>query len=110
MRRLLILFLCIPYLGFSQLKVAILDFENTSGVDKYDGLGKAMSNMLITDLKKNIHPSKIVFMERSQLNQILDEQNIQKSKNFDKSTAVSFGKLSGVDFSSIKSFIVLALS
>ena len=94
-------------IGFSQLKVAILDFENTSGIDKYDGLGKAMSNMLITDLKNNIHPRKIVFMERSQLNKILDEQNIQKSKNFDKSTAVNFGKLAGVDFVIIGSIYVL---
>tara|TARA_B110000211_G_scaffold234459_1_gene304198 strand:+ start:95 stop:1765 length:1671 start_codon:yes stop_codon:yes gene_type:complete len=108
MKRLLfILFFCIPCLGFSQLKVAILDFENTSGVDKYDGLGKAMSNMLITDLKNNIHPRKIVFMERSQLNKILDEQSIQKSKNFDKSTAVNFGKLVGVDFVIIGSIYVL---
>ena len=107
MKKILLILLCLPMIGFSQLKVAILDFENTSTVAKYDGLGKAMSNMLITDLKNNIHPRKVVFMERSQLNKILDEQNIQKSKNFDNSTAVNFGKLAGVDFIIIGSVYVL---
>ena len=101
MRSTLILLFTILYhfqLGFAQTKVAILDFENTSGISKYDGFGKALSNMLITDLKNSIHPRKITFLERSQLNKILSEQNLQKSKNFDKSTAVSFGKLAGVKF------------
>ena len=39
--------------------VAILDFENTSGIAKYDGFGKAMSNMLITDLKNSLVEFKI---------------------------------------------------
>ena len=85
-------------MGIAQTKVAILDFENTSGISKYDGFGKALSNMLITDLKNSIHPRKVTFLERSQLNKILSEQNLQKSKNFDKSTAVSFGKLAGVKY------------
>ena len=58
---------------FSSVQVAILDFENTSGIVKYDGFGKAMSNMLITDLKNSIHPRKVTFLERSQLNKILEE-------------------------------------
>ena len=82
MKRLLIILFCFPLIVFAQLKVAILDFENTSGIEKYDGLGKAMSNMLITDLTNNIHPRKVIFMERSQLNKILDEQNLQKTKNY----------------------------
>ena len=56
----------------SQIKIAVLDFENTSTIEKYDGFGKAMSNMLLTDLKNNIHPRKISFLERSQLNKILN--------------------------------------
>ena len=65
-------------------KVAILDFENTSGKTEYDALAKAISNMLITDLANNIHPKKVEFFERSQLNKLLDEQKLQKSKNFDE--------------------------
>jgi TolB-like protein len=91
----------------SQTKVAILDFENTSGISKYDGFGKALSNMLITDLKNSIHPRKITFLERSQLNKILSEQNLQKTKNFDKSTAVSFGKLAGVKYVLVGSVYVM---
>ena len=43
----------------SNIKVAILDFENTSTNSKYDGFGKALSNMLITDLKNFIHPKTL---------------------------------------------------
>jgi TolB-like protein len=92
---------------YSQVKVAILDFENTSGIVKYDGFGKAMSNMLITDLKNSIHPRKVIFLERSQLNKILEEQNLQKSKNFDNSTAVNFGKLAGVKYVLVGSVYVM---
>ncbi len=88
-------------------KLAILDFENTSGKAEYDALGKAMSSMLITDLCNNIHPKKIEFFERSQLNKLLDEQNLQKSKNFDAKTAVDFGKLSGVNYVFVGSVFVM---
>ena len=101
------IFCCVSFSVFSQTKVAILDFENTSGISKYDGFGKALSNMLITDLKNSIHPRKITFLERSQLNKILSEQNLQKSKNFDKSTAVSFGKLAGVKYVLVGSVYVM---
>ena len=49
-------------------RVAILDFENNSGNTSYDYLGKALSNMLITDLSNNIHPKNAIFIERNQLN------------------------------------------
>lgn len=93
--------------AFSQSRVAILDFENVSGISKYDGLGKAMSNMLITDLKNNIKQNKVVFLERSQLNKILEEQGLQKSKNFDNKTVVDFGKLAGVNYVILGSVYVL---
>ena len=77
----LITFLFSFNLSFSQsFKVAILDFENTSGKTEYDALAKAISSMLITDLANNIHPKKVEFFERSQLNKLLDEQKLQKSK------------------------------
>ena len=102
----LLIFLSIN--GFAQTsKVAILDFENTSGKTEYDALGKAMSSMLITDLSNNIHPKKIEFFERSQLNKLLDEQKLQKSKNFDAKTAVDFGKLSGVNYVFVGSVFVM---
>ena len=104
----LIIFLFSFNLSVSQsFKVAILDFENTSGKTEYDALGKAISSMLITDLANNIHPKKVEFFERSQLNKLLDEQKLQKSKNFDAKTAVDFGKLSGVNYVFVGSVFVL---
>jgi TolB-like protein len=95
------------FLNAQSSKVAILDFENTSGKTEYDALGKAISSMLITDLANNIHPKKVEFFERSQLNKLLDEQKLQKSKNFDAKTAVDFGKLSGVNYVFVGSVFVL---
>ena len=95
------------FLNAQTTKVAILDFENTSGKTEYDALGKSISSMLITDLANNIHPKKVEFFERSQLNRLLDEQKLQKSKNFDAKTAVDFGKLSGVDHVFVGSVFVL---
>jgi TolB-like protein len=95
------------YLSGQSSKVAILDFENTSGKTEYDALGKAISSMLITDLANNIHPKKVEFFERSQLNKLLDEQKLQKSKNFDAKTAVDFGKLSGVNYVFVGSVFVM---
>lgn len=98
----------LAYQSFSQtLKVAILDFENVSGKTEYDALGKALSEMLITDLQNNIHPKKVEFFERTQLNRLLDEQKLQKSKNFDGNTAVVFGKLSGVNYVLVGSVFIL---
>ena len=91
----------------AQIKVAVLDFENTSSIEKYNGFGKAMSNMLLTDLKNNIHPRKISFLERTQLNKILSEQQLQGTKSFDKNTAVTFGKLAGVKYVILGSVYVL---
>ena len=94
-----IIIVLISQKSFAQTtKVAIVDFENTSGKIEYDALGKAISSMLITDLANNIHPKKVEFYERSQLNKLLDEQKLQKSKNFNAKTAVDFGKLSGVTY------------
>ena len=107
--QLVLIFLCVfSYSSFAQpTKVAILDFENTSGKTEYDALAKAISSMLITDLANNIHPKKVEFFERSQLNKLLDEQKLQKSKDFDAKTAVDFGKLSGVNYVFVGSVFVL---
>jgi TolB-like protein len=102
----IVLFFCVNI--FSQTnKVAILDFENTSGKSEYDALGKSLSNMIITDLKNNIHHKKVEFYERAQLNKLLEEQKLQKSKNFDAKTAVDFGKLSGVNYVFVGAVFVL---
>jgi len=84
--------------GAQPLKVAIIDFDNISGIPKYDGLGKAMSSMLISDIESNVSPKRLQLIERAQINKILKEQNLQKTISLDKSTAVRTGKLLGVGY------------
>jgi len=80
------------------IRVAILDFENNSGIAQYDGLGKAMSSMLISDIEANVSPQRLQLVERSQIQKVLKEQNFQASGNVDKSTAVQAGKILGVAY------------
>ena len=79
-------------------RVAILDFDNISGIAKYDGLGKAMSSMLISDIESNVSPKRLQLVERAQIKKILKEQNFQASKNVNKNTAVQAGKILGVNY------------
>ncbi len=90
-----------------QIKVAIVDFENTSGIAKYDGLGKAMSSMLITDIEANVSPKRLQLVERSQINKILKEQNFQKTSSVDKASTVKMGKLLGVKYLLVGDIFVL---
>ena len=89
------------------LRVAILDFENLSGIAKYDGLGKAMSSMLISDIEVNVSSKRLQLVERAQINKIMKEQNLQKSASFDKSTSVKMGKLLGANFILIGDIYIL---
>jgi TolB-like protein len=79
-------------------RVAILDFENIFGIPKYDGLGKAMSSMLISDIESNVSSKRLQLVERSQINKILKEQNFQASSAVDKTSAVKAGKILGVKY------------
>ena len=80
------------------IRVAILDFDNISGIPKYDGLGKAMSSMLISDIEANVSPKRLQLVERAQVQKILKEQNFQASGSVNKSTAVQAGKILGVTY------------
>jgi TolB-like protein len=88
-------------------RIAIIDFENTSGIVKYNGLGKAMSSMLISDIESNVSPKKIQLIERSQILKIIKEQNFQVSGNVDKSTSVKAGKLLGANYMLVGDVFVL---
>lgn len=79
-------------------RVAILDFDNISGIVKYDGLGKAMSSMLISDIEANVSPKRLQLVERAQIQKVLKEQNFQASGSVNKSTAVEAGKILGVNY------------
>jgi uncharacterized protein (TIGR02145 family) len=99
-------FLCLG--SMAQVKrVAILDFDNISGISKYDGLGKAMSSMLISDIEANVSPKRLQLVERAQIQKILKEQKFQVSGNVDKNTSVKVGKILGVSYLLIGDVYVL---
>lgn len=89
------------------IRVAILDFENISGIPKYDGLGKAMSSMLISDIEANVSPKRLQLVERAQIQKVIKEQNFQASGSVNKSTAVQAGKILGVDYLLVGDIYVL---
>ena len=49
-----IIFIGITTLNAQNIKVAILDFENTSGTDKYNGLTDAISFLLFSDIMDSL--------------------------------------------------------
>jgi TolB-like protein len=76
--------------------VAVLYFDNNSiGSDRsdFDGIGKGLADLLITDLAAN--PSVRV-VERERIQKLLDEQNLVRSGAISNETAVQLGKLLGV--------------
>ena len=101
MKRILSLFLILlsANIVVAQItRVAILDFDNISGIGKYDGLGKAMSSMLISDIEANVSPKRLQLVERAQIQKILKEQNFQTSASINKNTLVKTGKILGVNY------------
>lgn len=104
---LLIITLTIQYSISQNIRVAILDFENVSGNIKYDGLGKAMSSMLISDIEANVSPKRLQLVERTQIQKVLKEQNFQVSGSVDKNTMVQAGKILGVSYLLIGDVYVL---
>lgn len=75
-------------------RIAVIYFENTSGDATLDKLKKGIADMMITDLS-NINMISIV--ERDRLEEILKEQKLNNSKDFDPNTASKLGKLLGAE-------------
>jgi TolB-like protein len=88
-------------------RIAIIDFENISGIAKYDGLGKAMSSMLISDIEANVSPKRLQLVERAQIQKVIKEQNFQASASVDKTTIVQAGKILGVAYMLVGDVYVL---
>lgn len=101
MEKILYILLLINQFSFSQsqrnkdaIKVAVMYFENNSSERKLDPLKKGISAMLISDLS-NINMLDVV--ERDRIQDLINEQKLQKSRKFDSSNAVEFGKLLGAE-------------
>ncbi len=90
----------VPALVDAQAKpvIAVLPFDNNSiGKDRadYDGIGKGMADMLITDMASN---ARIVVVERERIQALLTEQNLVRTGTIDPQTAVKLGKMIGAQY------------
>jgi TolB-like protein len=78
--------------------VAVLSFDNNSigaGRQDYDGLGKGIQEMLISDLASS---AKIRVVDRERIQRVLDEQNLVKGGAVDAETAVRVGRILGAQY------------
>jgi TolB-like protein len=73
-------------------RLAIIYFDNSGGEAGMEKLKKGLADMLITDLS-NVNMLAIV--EREKLEEILKEQKLNNTKEFDPNTATKVGKLLG---------------
>jgi len=85
--------------------VTVLAFDNGAfgpGAKDYDGIGKGLMDVLITDLASN---TKVRVVDRDRVQAILDEQKLNASGSVDGTTAVRVGKLLGACYSIYGSFM-----
>jgi len=85
--------------------VAVLEFTNASiGKDArdYDGLGKGIADLLITDMASN---QKVRLVDRDRIQTVLQEQNLVKSGSIDPQTAVRVGKILGAQYAVVGTFM-----
>ncbi len=75
--------------------VAVLRFDNNSGDNQYDPLGKGIAAMMITDLGT---VQSIQLVEREKTQDLVDEMQMQHSALFDQKTAAQMGKLVGAEY------------
>ncbi len=85
-------------------RIAILYFDNGSDNAELTRLRKGLADMLISDLSKI---KLLNVIERARLEEILKEQKLNNSKEFDESTATRVGKLLGVQYILTGSFFDL---
>jgi TolB-like protein len=85
--------------------VAVLEFTNASiGKDArdYDGLGKGIADLLITDMASN---QKVRLVDRDRIQTVLQEQNLVKAGSIDPQTAVRVGKILGAQYAVVGTFM-----
>ncbi len=85
--------------------IAVLAFDNTSiGADakNYDGLGKGIADLLITDMASN---AKVRLVDRDRIQTVLQEQNLVKANAIDPQTAVRVGRILGAQYAIVGSFM-----
>jgi len=92
--------LAAPMTVLAQAKpvVAVMYFDNNSiGKDRadYDGVGKGIADMLITDMASN---PNVRVVERERVQALLTEQSLTKAGTIDPQTAIRLGKIVGAQY------------
>ena len=85
--------------------VALTYFDNHSGDPSFDALGHGLADMLITDLSEL---STLRIVERSRLNDIMEELELSESSFVDPSTAAKLGQGLGATLIVTGSFTTIA--
>ncbi len=83
--------------------VAVSYFDNTSNDKTLEPLKKGIVEMLITDLSVS---SELRLVERTRLNDVLKEIELQKSPYMDQSSAATLGKGLGAAYIVTGSYLV----
>jgi len=84
--------------------VAVVRFDNNTGDERYDNLGRAMSSMMISDLSAI---ERIQLVERERMEEVMAEQNLQYSGRVDEETAVTLGLIVGAQYMVFGSFVTV---
>jgi TolB-like protein len=85
--------------------VVVFTFTNSSiGANRadFDGIATGVQDLLITDMASN---AKIRLVDRSRINDVLQEQNLAKSGMLDNATAIRVGKILGAQYAVTGGFI-----
>ncbi len=84
-----ILMMIISFSIFSANAITILNFDNNSGLKKYNPLGKGLADMLTTDLT---YVKGLTIVEREKLQELMKEIKLSKTAFIDQKTAIKLGK------------------
>ncbi len=84
--------------------VAVLRFDNNTGDEKYEHLGRALSSMTISDLSVL---ERIQLVERARLEELLAELDLQQSAYVDPESAQSLGMIIGAEYVVAGAFIAV---
>jgi TolB-like protein len=84
--------------------VAVLRFENDTGVARYDNLGRGLAAMMISDLSVL---DEIQLVERERLEELQAELDFQQSPYVDPATAQTTGLMVGAEFVVTGSFMTV---
>lgn len=85
----------IPGARLGARTLAVLNFDNNTGRADYDPMGRGLAAMMISDLAAS---PELRLVERERMQDVLKEQNMQRSAMFDSTTAVKAGRLLGAEF------------